>query len=319
MYDVRGCTDVRTAIPPYCRTPVHRTFITPTTTIINSPAMPSPPEIPGLSRHPVLRWTGGSHDAATDELAVEEPLEVLLATGVAGHRNRRPLAVTMRTPGQDVELVLGFLFTEGLIARAAQVQGWRQLDENRLLVELAPEVRVDVQRLERNFYTTSSCGVCGKASLEAVQTVSCYFPRPGQPRVSASMLLRLPEALRRQQTLFRLTGGIHAAALFTAQGELLLLREDVGRHNALDKLIGAALLQGLVPMTDHLLLVSGRAGFELVQKAAMAGLPVLAAVGAPSSLAVELAGQAGMTLVGFLRSERFNIYIGAERIMREEV
>lgn len=250
-----------------------------------------------------------------DALVTEEPLEIQLLHGAGANRRRFPLAVTMRTPGDDTDLALGFLFTEGIIGGAHQVSDLRQLNENTLLVELPPDLRLDTERLTRHLFTASSCGVCGKASLDAVQTVACYYPTPNHPRIRPEVLFGLPDTLRRGQAAFEATGGLHAAGLFDAVGRLLWLREDVGRHNAVDKVLGAALQEGrTLPFRDWLLLVSGRAGFELVQKAAMAGLPLLAAVGAPSSLAVELAEDSGMTLVGFLRGERGNVYTGAERV-----
>lgn len=262
-----------------------------------------------------------------DLLAQEEPLAIQLAYGKGDQRTRKTLAVTMRTPGDDMDLVLGFLFTEGMITRAKDVLQMRyvtgQLDEtaqeNSLLVDLHPDLNVDMERLNRHFYTSSSCGICGKASIEMVQTISSFLLPKGQPTVDMSLLFSLSQKWEGQQTLFAQTGGIHAAALFDTDGQLQLMREDVGRHNALDKLIGAALKIGKVPLSDSIVLVSGRAGFELVQKSVMAGVPILAAVGAASSLAVELAEEQGMTLVGFLRKERGNVYCGAERIVFESV
>ena len=263
------------------------------------------------------------HVATTEDiLVVEEPLEIKLAYGPTNGRQHNSLAITMRTPGQDEELVLGFLLTEGLIGRRDQVLNMRHVGqalhpdakENVLLVELHPEVPIDFEALSRHFYTSSSCGVCGKASIEMVRTSTCYFPRTAHPIINAEVLHELPTQLRQEQSLFDCTGGIHAAALFDADGKLILMREDVGRHNAMDKLIGAAMQQDIFPLRDHIILVSGRASFELVQKALMAGVPFLAAVGAPSSLAVELADDYGMSLVGFLRGGRFNVYCGVERI-----
>lgn len=251
----------------------------------------------------------------TDVLVVEEPLEIRISHGAGAHRRRLSVAVTMRTPGEEEDLAAGFLFTEGIIQDARQVLAIKWLEENTILVELLPAVTVDEARLSRHLFTSSSCGVCGKASLDAVQTVACYFPKTGHPQVAPATLFALPGALRQAQTAFDATGGLHAAGLFDAGGKLLLLREDVGRHNAVDKVIGAALREGWpLPFRDSLLLVSGRAGFELVQKAAMAGIPLLAAVGAPSSLSAELAANSGMTLIGFLRGDRFNIYSHPERI-----
>lgn len=256
-----------------------------------------------------------------DMLAVEEPLEIQIAFGPARARSRQSLAVTMRTPGQDFDLALGFLFTEGIIGRAADVSLMRyageqlsdSAQENVLLVELRPGLDLDMQRLSRHFYTASSCGICGKASIEMVQTHTCFNLLPNEPLLSREVLFALPDILAAHQAAFAHTGGIHAAGLFDAEGTLLLLREDVGRHNAVDKLVGAALSRGLVPLSRHIFLVSGRAGFELVQKSLMAGVPVLAAVGAPSSLSVELAETYGMTLLGFLREGRFNVYTGKQR------
>ena len=253
--------------------------------------------------------------AYTDALSVEEPLEIRIAHSAGAGRRRLSVAVTMRTPGDDEDLALGFLFTEGLIRDGNQVMGIKWLEENTLLVELNPAVAVDTERLTRHLFTSSSCGVCGKASLDAVQTVACFFSVPGYPVVSPPVLYGLPDTLRQAQATFEVTGGLHAAGLFDTGGTLLLLREDIGRHNAVDKVIGGALRQGRsFPLRDDVLMVSGRAGFELVQKAAMAGLPFLAAVGAPSSLATELAADAGMTLVGFLRGKQFNVYSHPERI-----
>lgn len=257
----------------------------------------------------------GNTEQREDLLAAEEPLEIRISHGAGGQRRRLSVAVTMRTPGEDEDLAAGFLFTEGVISDARHILAFRWLEENTLLAELQPELPVEENRLSRHLFTSSSCGLCGKASLEAVQTVACHFPKAGHPPVSRQTLYGLPATLRQAQETFDRTGGLHAAGLFDAEGNLLLLREDVGRHNAVDKVIGAALRAGRpLPFRDYLLLVSGRAGFELVQKAAMAGIPLLAAVGAPSSLAAELAGQSGMTLVGFLRGERFNVYAHPDRI-----
>ena len=239
----------------------------------------------------------------------------------------RPLAVTMRTPGHDVELAHGFLLTEGVITGAGELPAARYCDSvddtgantyNVLDVTLAPGVAPPAVGVERNFYTTSSCGVCGKASLDAVRLRTRFPPAGDSVRVDAETLYGLPDALRSDQRLFDSTGGLHAAGLFTADGSPLVVREDVGRHNAVDKVLGWALLDGRVPAAGHVLMVSGRASFELVQKAAMAGVPVLAAVSAPSSLAVELAVDSGITLVGFLRGTTMNVYAGAERIVDAE-
>jgi FdhD protein len=221
----------------------------------------------------------------------------------------------MRTPGHDGELAVGFLFTEGIITAREQVMGVRACRSGNVVrVDLRPEVAVDLTRLERHFYTASSCGVCGKESLEAVRVSSPHRPSERRPTVEAAVIHRLPDTLRAEQAVFDRTGGLHASALFDIHGNLLCLREDVGRHNALDKLIGAQFLSGRTPLSESVLLVSGRASFELVQKAAVAGIAILAAVGAPSSLAVDLARECGLTVLGFVRADRFNIYTGADRI-----
>jgi len=248
-----------------------------------------------------------------DELAVEEALEMRLATE-AGERS---LAVTMRTPGNDQELATGFLFSENVIESADDIAGFRRppgLDgdplPNQLVIRLRDSLEPDSERLERHFFATSACGLCGKARLDAIGASRVAEG----PRLVPARLHELPQRLRSAQGAFQRTGGLHAAALFTAAGELVAAREDVGRHNALDKLIGQALAAGLLPLSEHVLLLSGRASYELVQKAARAGIPVVAAVSAPSSLAVAVAEKAGMTLVGFLREGRFNVYTGRERL-----
>lgn len=261
----------------------------------------------------------GYSEAQPDLLAVEEPLEIRIGYGLETNREQKSLSVTMRTPGHDHELALGFLYTEGIIASFDDVEGIRYCEDvgkeesgNIVRVELKPFVKIDFNKLQRHFYTTSSCGVCGKSSLEAI-SASCSRIT-SELKVSRAVLVASPEKLRSSQTVFAHTGGIHAAGLFNTSGELILLREDVGRHNALDKVIGACLMKNIVPLKNHFLLVSGRLSFELVQKAVMSGIPLMAAVGAPSSLAVELARDFGLTLVGFLKEVSFNAYTGAERI-----
>ena len=251
-----------------------------------------------------------------DFLAVEEPLEIQLGYSRRSLRVHKSISITMRTPGSDAELAAGFLFTEGIVTDPAQIDAIRLDEPNVARVELADGVPVDLQRLERHFYTTSSCGVCGKASIAALD----LGPRPrldptAGPVFDAGTIHALPDALRETQAVFERTGGLHAAALFDPAGAIVARREDVGRHNAVDKLIGAQLLSGAAgACAGRGLLVSGRASFELVQKALAAGVPLLAAVGAPSSLAVELAAARGMTLLGFVRGQRFNIYAGERRI-----
>ena len=253
---------------------------------------------------------------ASDQLAAEEPLEIRVGYEIAGERHHRTLSVTMRTPGHDEELAAGFLLTEGIIHEKEDLLGIIpcpdvQKEEeagNVVRAELAALVKVDFAAMERHFYTSSSCGVCGKTSIDAVRTASCPVLPTAGPHLRHAVVHQLPEKLRAAQAGFEQTGGQHASALFSPEGELLLLREDVGRHNALDKVIGAALLAGWLPLHQHILLVSGRVSFELVQKAAAAGIGVLAAVGAPSSLAIQAAESFGMTVLGFVRNERFNIY-----------
>ena len=279
---------------------------------------------PPIAPVPIQRFRGNGRIESTDDLAIEEPLEIRLDYFGPEGPEHLSLSITMRTPGQDDELAVGFLVTEGILREPGDLREARPYlpgtsrpgRANVVRVSLQEHVAVDLQRLERNFYTSSSCGVCGKASIEALRTQNPLppFPEGSPPFFPASLLHHLPERLRVAQEVFDATGGLHASALFDGSGQLVLLREDVGRHNALDKVIGRAFLDGLLPLRNHLLLVSGRVSFELVQKASMAGLPFLAAIGAPSSLAVELAREAGLTLVGFLREGRFNVYSGAWRI-----
>jgi FdhD protein len=266
-------------------------------------------------RRPVVRVTPDGVKQRPDTLAAEEPLELRV--------NGRPLTVTMRTPGQDVDLAHGFLLTESVITRVEDISTARYCDGtdadgrntyNVLDITLAAGVSAPEVSIERNFYTTSSCGVCGKAALDAVRLHSRFDPAGAEFQVTVETLAALPEQLRAAQRVFESTGGLHAAGLFRPDGELIAAREDVGRHNAVDKVLGHALRSGLVPLSRHVLLVSGRASFELVQKAAMAGVPVLAAVSAPSSLAAQLAEETGLTLVGFLRGGSMNVYTGAHRV-----
>ena len=252
-----------------------------------------------------------------DQLAIEEPLEIQLQYGVADKRVNKSISVTMRTPGHDWELATGFLFTEGIIRNNQEILFIEQDDDdiNKIVVGLQEDVFPDIQKLERNFYTTSSCGVCGKSSIDAIKTVSVHNNEPDTIRLKAEMFYCLHDIVRERQAIFDTTGGLHASALFDLEGNFVTLREDVGRHNALDKLTGSALLNEQLPLSNNILLLSGRASFELIQKASMAGIKVVTAVGAPSSLAVELAKELNITLIGFLRDERFNIYSGEQRIM----
>jgi len=279
---------------------------------------------PGCIEIPIQTVVGNQCSAQNDRLAVEEPLEIRLGFGAHAQRSHKSISVTMRTPGDDPDLAAGFLFTEAIIESAAQIESIHACGDpakklkaqNVVRVELHPDVTVDLTRLERHFYTTSSCGVCGKTSIEALQLGACAPLPSNGPVVESALIHGLPEKLRKAQAIFDQTGGLHAAALFDFSGELVALREDVGRHNAVDKLIGSQLCAGKTPLHARLMLLSGRASFELVQKALRAGIPLVAAVGAPSSLAVELAAQFKMTLLGFVRGERFNVYCGAERLRR---
>jgi len=283
----------------------------------------------------IQKVTGLESHHAEDTLAVEEPLEIRLAYGPHSARSVKSISVTMRTPGHDFDLAAGFLMTEGVVRDSndidqityaansvgeipatvpAQSALPYQPGRNVVRVELAPNVLVSLANLERNFYTTSSCGICGKASLLALQTV-CPPRRKNIFQIEAEVLYSLPNRLRESQSLFNQTGGIHGAALFDASGNLLAAREDVGRHNAVDKLLGAEFLADRTPLRDALLLLSGRASFELLQKALMGGISIVAAVGAPSSLAVQVAKDFDITLVGFLRDRHFNIYNRQEHIL----
>jgi FdhD protein len=263
-------------------------------------------------RRKVLRVTmpGGAEHRA-DLLAAEEPLEIRV-DGV-------PLTVTMRTPGDDIDLAAGFLFTEGLLTRLDDVHEIRMCDENVAAVTLKPGLALAAgPTASRNFLTTSACGVCGKDSIEAIRVRSPFDVAADPVQVSAAVLATLPDRLKDAQRVFSRTGGLHAAGLFGPDGTLLVLREDVGRHNAVDKVAGWALRGGLLPLAGHVLMVSGRASFELAQKAVMAGVPVLAAVSAPSSLAASLAEESGLTLVGFLRGTTMNVYTGEHRVVTED-
>jgi len=253
---------------------------------------------------------------ADDELVVEEPLEINVRYDSIGIPVQKCISITMRTPGNDEELGVGFLFTEGIIQKREEVSEVSAIPfaDNKVLIILSKNKQPLLQNAERNFYTTSSCGVCGKSGIDAIRTASLYKNDADEICLQASLFYRLDDVLRKQQAVFESTGGLHASALFDLDGNFMMLREDVGRHNALDKVIGAAFLNNQLPLSNAILLLSGRASFELVQKAAMAGIKIIAAVGAPSSLAVQLAEETGITLIGFLRNQRFNIYSGGHRI-----
>ena len=287
-----------------------------------------------MSQTSVERVTGEASRKVLDQLAIEEPLEIQLTYGPQNSRKAKSISVTMRTPGNDFDLAAGFLMTEGVVRNANDIEDIVYANpsvsesaqfplimnptkpgskQNIVRVDLATHVTVSLASLQRNFYTTSSCGICGKASLLALRTV-CPPRAANKFRVETHVLHSLPDRLRSSQGVFDRTGGLHGAGLFDSIGKLLALREDVGRHNAVDKLIGSEFLAGRTPLRERVLVLSGRASFELLQKALMGGFPMVAAVGAPSSLAVDVAKEFDITLIGFLRDGHFNIYHGSERI-----
>ena len=272
---------------------------------------------PSVTAVNITRSAASGTLQTVDLVATEEPLEIVMTWQQDGCRMNKNISVTMRTPGNDAALAAGFLFTEAIIKNSSEIKEitTSAFNANKILVGLQDDAAPNLQQTERNFYTSSSCGVCGKASIDAIKTVSAFKHLKNNTTISAEILYRLPKLLREQQQTFDQTGGLHAAALFSPDGFIKLLQEDVGRHNALDKLIGTALMKDMLPLREDVLLLSGRASFELIQKATMAGIAIVAAVGAPSSLAVQLAQEAGITLVGFLRSNGCNIYSHPDRII----
>ncbi len=274
--------------------------------------------------HPITisEVRGATRQRRADRVAVEEPLEIRLGYERADGRAEKSVSITMRTPGNDAELATGFLFSESIVHRSSDIAFVKPCgppapdsgNSNVIRVELESGIEVDLDRLQRHFYTTSSCGVCGKTSLDALRAVGASPRRVDNTRFNRHTLAALPDQLRSAQKIFEETGGLHAAAAFNTDGDLVVLHEDVGRHNAVDKVVGTLLMQDRLPASELGLLVSGRASFELMQKALMAGMPLLAAVSAPSSLAVDLAREFNVTLVGFLRGDTFNIYAAEERI-----
>lgn len=288
--------------------------------------MSTDPATPSRSRNvPIRRIQGGRDGETDDHVAIEEPLEIRVGFEAASGRDEKAISVTMRTPANDGELAVGFLFTEGILASPSDVvEVWHRSPpvpgdvnlRNVIRIDLRAGADIDFGKLERHFYTTSSCGVCGKTSLDALHAQSLYTAAitESQFRIGAETIIDLPARLEEQQKIFGQTGGLHATGLFDASGNVELVREDVGRHNAMDKLIGRLFLDDALPASDYGILVSGRASFELVQKVAMAGVPMIAAVGAPSSLAVDVARDFGITLIGFLRNGRFNLYTAGERV-----
>lgn len=265
------------------------------------------PEIESLT---IIRYHANSEQTVEDVVAVEEPLEISLRYTENGIQTQQNISITMRTPGADRELALGFLFTEGIITDRGDVQEIVQNGSNEICVCLHPDRAVDLAKIERHFYTSSSCGVCGKSSIDSVRTVSSGTRSTTTFKVNKEVILSLNPQIKKHQAVFESTGGLHASSLFDAHGNFIDLMEDVGRHNALDKLIGKQLLKGEFAIEKHVLLLSGRASFELIQKAAMAKIPVVCALGAPSSLAIQLAREFNMTLIGFLKEQSFNVYSG---------
>ena len=277
-----------------------------------TPAKVSGIESRGMDLTLVQEWKDGNRRHFQDYLVREEPLEIRVG--------QRPLSVTMRTPGNDLELAAGFLFTEGLVRRRDEIEVIEQAETSKpseagnvVHIEVAQGVDLDLERTQRNFFAASSCGVCGKASLDSVRLRGIRPPN-GQLRLDPEVLCQMPETLRNAQFVFGRTGGLHAAGLFDAQGHLVVQREDVGRHNTVDKIVGWALLNGRLPLSEYVLVVSGRGGFEIIQKAIAAGVPLVASISAPSALAVRLAREMGLTLVGFLRGKRFIVYSGEDRL-----
>lgn len=270
-----------------------------------------------LNKIEIVKLNGLNHNVKIeDQLAVEEPLQISVVFGQPNEREKMNIAITMRTPGADQLLCLGFLLTESIINNYDEVTAINvdPFDENKIVIQLSANCNFDAQKLSRHLFTSSSCGVCGKTSIENLHSTIKYKALQNQPKIQSTILYNLPKKLRKAQNLFEQTGGIHAAGLFAANGTLLNVEEDIGRHNALDKLLGWALKNKLIPLNNKLILVSGRSSFELVQKALMAGCFFMAAVGAPSSLAVDLASNYNMTLIGFLKDGKCNVYCGEAQI-----
>lgn len=274
-----------------------------------------------VSRIDITEVTDSARSPKDDLLVVEEPMEIRLFDELDGEARERSIAVTMRTPGQDLELALGFLFTEGIVTTYDDVAQIRHCEdetednpENIVKVYLQKGKNFDLEKLQRNFYTASSCGVCGKNSIDAIFNQDCRIVEANTPLIDSALIRRIPDQIRQKQLVFKHTGGLHGAAILSEDGKVKVLREDIGRHNAVDKVIGYSLFKYEVPLGNSMLYVSGRAGFELVQKAAAGGIPIMIAVGAPSTLAVETARTFNITLIGFASKNRFNIYSGAQRI-----
>jgi FdhD protein len=258
------------------------------------------------TEYQIVKKRGHEKKAVKDLIAIENPLQIEV--------NNKAVSITMRTPGDDAALAIGFLFTEAMIRDYNSVDIVQQKENDIISVNILPEYNINTKSLERNFYTTSSCGVCGKASVDAIRNQSQYSSKTNASTINEEVLFSLQDKLLNVQSSFEATGGLHAAALFNTEGRFLYHSEDVGRHNALDKLIGHALIAERIPLENHVLLLSGRASFELIQKASMAGIAIVVAVGAPSSLAIDLSKESGMTLVGFMKKNGYNIYCGEQRI-----
>jgi FdhD protein len=265
-------------------------------------------------RYKILKVQNETTKEAEDNTAIEEPLEISIIHG----GERKIISITMRTPGNDEDLAAGFLFTEGILKNDTSIESFTQ-GMNTVTVHINENAELNLKSSDRNFYMTSSCGICGKSSIDSVRTNSLYEIEISKNVVSKNIILKLPETLRKHQSIFDSTGGLHASGLFDFNGNFIVLKEDVGRHNALDKLAGYALQNNLIPLTNNILLLSGRASFELIQKALMLGISTVCALGAPSSLAIDLAKENNITLIGFLRDDRFNIYSYPERIRLDEI
>ena len=272
---------------------------------------PNSPHNKQIEEVPILRITETGIHATSDTIAIEAPLEIQISYIEQNRRVKRSLAITMRTPGADWRLAYGFLFTEGIIGKKEDILDYKQIGNT---IKLILRDTVQVETTERSFYIHSSCGICGKPSLDSLEKITCHYPLPNQPIITSTILNQLSDQLRAAQSIFEETGGIHAVGLFDDKGTLLHYEEDIGRHNALDKIIGYGLEKQWLPMRNFILLLSGRISYELVQKASFVGIPIIAAVGAPSSLAVELAIDMDITLIGFLRNNRFNVYSASNRI-----
>lgn len=272
--------------------------------------------------HSIVKYDHENSSIVLDQLAIEEPLEIVLKFTKNNQTIYKTIAITMRTPGNDLELTLGFLFSESIIDSYSDILSvdYRMSLENNeetqqtIVLEVNPDLMVRIQNLERHFYTNSSCGVCGKTSIDLTAQAAKYILKKHQKKISVSFIYSLPDKLNTHQSIFHLTGGIHAAALFDFDSNFVCLTEDIGRHNAVDKLIGKGLLSNDIPCQDHILVLSGRSSFELIQKAIISGIPIVVSVGAPSSLAVQLADSFGMTLIGFLRGNKLNVYTHSYRI-----